>query len=227
MSTKALRNKTLLSCSMSFAVIALLIFLPAGTLLYWQAWLYLALLMGLSSLISSYLFKNDPRLLENRMRMGPFAEPNPDQKIIQTLNSVLTFGLFIVCGADFGAHGARVPAMLVLLANLLILLAAWALFLVVKENSFAAGAIKIQNGHTVITTGPYSVVRHPMYSAAILLFFATPPALASLWGLAAAALLSAGVVVRLLREEIYLRSELPGYVAYCQKVRYRLVPAIW
>lgn len=212
---------------MAFAVMALLIFLPAGTLRYWQAWLYLTVFMGFSSLISWYLFKNDPRLLENRMGMGPFAEPNPDQKIIQTINSVLTFGLFIVCGADFGAHGARVPATLVLLANLLILLAAWALFLVFKENSFAAGAIKIQSGQTVIATGPYSVVRHPMYSAAMLLFFATPLALASLWGLAVAALLSAGLVVRLLHEERYLRSELPGYAGYCQKVRYRLVPFVW
>ena len=227
MPATALRNKTLILSSMTFTVMALLIFLPAGTLRYWQAWLYLAVFIGFSSLISWYLFKNNPRLLENRMGMGPFAEPNPDQKIIQTVNSVLTFGVFIVSGADFGAHGARVPAILVLLANLLILLAAWVLFLVVKENAFAAGTIKIQNGQKVIATGPYSVVRHPMYSAAMLLFFATPLALASLWGLGAAALLSVGVVVRLLREERYLRTELPGYAEYCQKVRYRLVPAVW
>lgn len=79
----------------------------------------------------------------------------------------------------------------------------------------------------MIATGPYSVVRHPMYSAAMLLFSATPFALASLWGLGASALLSSGVVVRLLREERYLRAELPGYAEYCQKVRYRLVPAVW
>lgn len=146
MSTTALRNKTLISSAAAFAVMALLIFLPAGTLRYWQAWLYLSVFIGFSSLISWYLYKNNPRLLENRMGIGPLAEHNLDQKIIQTVNSVLTFGVFFICGADFGAHGARVPAMLVLLANLLILLAAWCCFWWLKKTALPQAPSKSKTG---------------------------------------------------------------------------------
>lgn len=227
MDKKALRKKTAISCAAAFAAMGLFIFLPAGTVRYWQAWAYLAVFISCSVLITRYLFNNNLSLLEKRIRLGPFAEPNPDQKIIQTVNSLLTFGLFITCGLDFRLHGPRVPTVLALLANLAFLLAARLLFLVLRENSYAAGAVMIQNSQTVIATGPYALVRHPMYTGAMLLFLATPVALASLWGLGAAALLCAGIVIRLLFEERYLRAALPGYVEYCQKVRYRLVPFLW
>lgn len=227
MTDRALRNKLLIAYAATFAVFCLLVFPAAGTARYWQAWLYLAVFLGLGLVLSFLLLRDDPALLASRLSLTPLAEPGLDQKIIQCASSVLFLALPLVCAVDFRLHGARVPGLAALLANLLIAVGARLLHRIFKANRYAASIVTVQRGQTVIDAGPYAVVRHPMYSWAVGFFLVTPPALASVWGFVPALLLCVVIVIRLLREERYLRSTLPGYREYCAKVRYRLIPSVW
>lgn len=209
------------------AVFSLLIFLPARTIFYWHAWVYLAILLGSSLVLARIFLRRDPALLESRLIGGAWAEPSRRQKLIQAVNSLLIFGLFVACGADYGLNGARVPAG-VSLAAAVLLVAAFGFFgRVLLENRHAAATVQVTKDQRVIDTGPYAVVRHPLYAAAALYFLASPLALGSWWGYAFALLACGGIVIRLLDEERVLRAELPGYAAYCRKVRWRLVPFVW
>lgn len=196
-------------------------------LAYWQAWLYIAAFLRLGLVVSFIFLRDDPKLLASRLTLTPLAEPGLDQKIIQSASSVLVIALLLVCGADYRLHGPRVPAVLSLGMDLALIAAAYWLYLVLKANSYAAAIVTIQEGQRVIDSGPYAVVRHPMYSWAIGFFLLTPLCLASLWGHVPVVGLSAVIVTRLLREERYLTANLPGYAEYCAKVRYRLLPRVW
>ncbi len=226
-STKALGKKTLVASLVSLAVMALFLFLPAGTIFYWQAWLNLALLAVAGTWSCLYLLKHDPALLARRIGVNPLAEPTGAQKKIQLVNSVFVLGMYALSAWDCGRSEAALPVPLVLTGDALTLLSLWIIFIVARENSYASALVRVESGQKVIDTGPYSLVRHPMYVGAFIYFLSTPPALGSLWGLIPSVLLCGGIVARLLNEERYLAANLPGYAEYMHKVKYRLIPHLW
>jgi protein-S-isoprenylcysteine O-methyltransferase Ste14 len=208
----------------AFLVLALMLFLPAGTLRFWQAWAYLAIFLVLVTGAITYLVKHDPALLERRMRL---REKAPGQRRIVVRSSVVFLALLVVPALDRRFGWSPVPVAAVVAADGLIVLG-YALFLrVLRENPHASRIIEVEEGQRVVTTGPYAVVRHPMYVAVLLIYLATPLALGSFWGLAPAPLLVWALVARILGEERLLRENLDGYRAYAERTRYRLVPGVW
>jgi protein-S-isoprenylcysteine O-methyltransferase Ste14 len=209
------------------AVLGLALFLPAGTIRWWQGWCYLAVFAAASLAVTLYLVASDPGLLERRLALAAHGEPRPIQKLIQLGATLGFFGMFLVGGLDRRFGWSAVPGAVVLAADALAALAFILIFFVFRANSFAASTIEIGAGQTVVSTGPYRLVRHPMYSAGVLLIVATPVALGSFWGLILAAALILLIVLRLLDEERLLGAELPGYRDYATRTRYRLIPGIF
>jgi protein-S-isoprenylcysteine O-methyltransferase Ste14 len=210
-----------------FFILFALIFLAAGTIHYWQGWLFCFSFYGSSVAIGLYFMKRDPALLERRMRFGPGAEPRPSQKIIIAISLAMFLVLLIVSALDHRFGWSRVPPGVSVVGNILII-ASFAGFVgVLRENTFAASTIRVERGQRVISTGPYAHVRHPMYAGGLLLIFAIPLALGSLWGLLVAAFSVPIMVARILDEEQALCAELAGYDDYRLHVRYRLIPLVW
>ncbi len=208
-------------------VLALALFLSAGSISFWQAWLFLAVWTVTVSLITAYLVKYDQKLLASRVQAGPVAETQKIQQIIQSLASLFFIGLFIVPGLDFRNHWSSVSPILSVISDGFVILGFYIVFLVFKENSYTSATIEVADEQKVVTTGPYSIVRHPMYAGATLLLLFTPVALGSLVAIPFPWPLILVVVFRLREEEKFLAANLSGYEAYRQKVRYRLVPYIW
>ena len=205
-----------------------LIFVPAWTLKYWQGWAFLATLLVPTILVTIYMALYDRKLLESRLRLGPTVEKRSTQKIIVIIGSLVYVAAIVIMVFDhrFG-WSAAVPVWLSLLGDALAALGILIYFLVIRENHYAASTVQVAEGQTVVSTGPYAIVRHPMYSGAILVFIGMPLALGSWWGLFFVPLFIAGFAWRLLDEEKFLRANLPGYAEYMRKVRYRLLPHIW
>lgn len=208
-------------------VLAAALFLSAGSFAYWQAWLYLAVFGICTLLITLYLIRNDQALLAGRVTAGPVAETQRSQQIIQGLASLFFIGLFIVPGLDYRFGWSNIPVVLSLLADGLVALGFYIVFRVFRENSFTRGTIEVSADQKVITTGPYRVVRHPMYAGAFLLILATPIALGSWVALPFALPLILVIVIRLLDEEKFLSANLNGYTDYLHQVRFRIIPGIW
>ena len=207
--------------------LGLLTFVSAGTIHFWQGWLFW-LSFSISVIATTvYLLRHDPALVERRIRAGPGAESRPSQKVIQAINLVMFVGIVIVPGLDHRFDWSRVPAALVVVANLLMLMAFGFILLVVRENTFAASTITVERGQRVISTGPYAHVRHPMYAGALPLIFAIPIVLGSWWGLLVAGISLPLLIVRILDEERALSAELVGYDNYRRAVPYRLIPLVW
>jgi protein-S-isoprenylcysteine O-methyltransferase Ste14 len=208
-------------------VMAALLFGAAGTLRYWQAWLFMAGFQGASIAIGIYLAINDPALLARRMNVGPAAEKEPAQKIIMALAFAGMLALLIVPALDHRFGWSAVPPIVSLAGNILIGLGFLLMFFVFRENSYGASTIQVAAGQTLASTGPYARVRHPMYAGAIVMLIGVPLALGSWWGLAVVVLVVPVLAWRLLDEERVLARDLPGYAEYMGKVRYRLVPYVW
>jgi protein-S-isoprenylcysteine O-methyltransferase Ste14 len=208
-------------------VMAALLFLSAWTLAYWQAWSFLALFGAAALVITLYLIKKDPKLLERRVSAGPTAEKETSQKIIQTIASMGFVAILVVSALDHRFAWSRPPIYASLAGNALIVLGFLIIFLVYKENTFASATIEVAQGQKVIATGPYKLVRHPMYSGVIFLLAGMPLSLGSLLGLFVTALMMPALIWRLLDEEKYLAKNLAGYKEYQNVVSYRLVPFIW
>lgn len=208
------------------AVIALTLFLCAGTIAYWQAWLYLAV-AALTSIPLTRLMLTDPALLESRTRAGPAAERRPIQKVIVACLAAASFAAFVLPGLDHRFGWSSVPSWLAICGNALIVLAMWLCYRVFQENRYGSATVGIGEGQHVISTGSYAIVRHPMYSAAALYFVGMTLALGSWWGLVPAVLMTLGFVWRLFDEEEFLAENLPGYTDYCAKVRWRLMPGVF
>lgn len=209
------------------AVMGLLLFIPAGTLHYWQALSYLAV-FGLSTLfITLYIYKYDKGLLQRRIKAGSGAEKVKVQKIVQAFASVCFIGLYIVSALDHRFAWSVVPDIIVIIANAMAALGFYIVFRVFRENSYTSATIVVDNQQKVITTGPYAVVRHPMYSGALLMIVASPPALDSWYGMICSLLMLVVIIFRLLNEEKYLLKNLEGYKVYLATTPYRLIPWIW
>jgi protein-S-isoprenylcysteine O-methyltransferase Ste14 len=206
---------------------AALLFIPAGTFGYWQAWLFMAVFVGASATITVYLAIRDPKLLERRMNVGPTAETEPTQKILMFFAMTGFIALFVFPAFDHRFGWSPVPSYVSLAGDALIAFGFLLIFIVIKVNTYAASTIQIAEGQKVISTGPYSLVRHPMYAGALPLLIGVPLALGAWRGLFVLILFIPALIWRLLDEEKFLQKNLPGYTDYCQEVHYRLVPFIW
>lgn len=204
-----------------------LLFVSAGTLDFWQAWLYGIVFCGSAALLTSYFLKHDPALVRRRSRSGPIAEREPVQKIIQSLTSILFILQAVIPGLDRRFQWSQVPAALVLASDALVAGGYLIVFRVFQENSFASSTIEVHEGQRVVSTGPYAIVRHPMYAGALVMLVLAPLALGSYWALLLSPLLAWTLACRILDEERFLIEHLPGYEAYRAKTRYRLIPRLW
>jgi len=205
-------------------LLGLAFFLPAGTLRYWQAWGYLGLMAVLMLGVLLYLLKHDPELLERRIQT---REKERGQKLIVRLSFLFFSIAFLVPGLDRRFGWSFMPGWLVA-CGFLMVLAGYGLFvMVLRVNSYASRVVEVSRDQQVISSGPYSVVRHPMYSAVLILYGFTPLALGSYWALLANLFWLWIFIPRILNEEKVLAEQLDGYKEYMQKIRYRLIPGIW
>jgi protein-S-isoprenylcysteine O-methyltransferase Ste14 len=223
----SLASRAWISLVLLAAFMGALIFGLAGTLHYWQAWVYLFLFFGLSGLLTAELLHRDPALLERRMKGGPQAERRPAQRVIMVGASLAFLSLLAVPALDQRFHWSSVPLVGIVIGNVLFAIGFLFVGRVYRENTYTSATIEIHEGQRVIDTGPYAIVRHPMYSGALLYMLGTPLALASYWGLLGFVLMLLVIVWRLQDEERMLSGELPGYADYRARVRWRLIPGVW
>ncbi|HEY2369359.1 MAG TPA: isoprenylcysteine carboxylmethyltransferase family protein [Polyangiaceae bacterium] len=209
------------------AVMAGALFGCAGTTRWLEAWIFLAVFLGASLLVTIDLARRDPALLERRTHAGPLAEPTTKQKIIQLFASLAFLAELALPALDRRFGWTHVPASIAYSAEAFVALGFFIVFRVFRANTFTSALIEVGEKQHVITTGPYAIVRHPMYAGAFVLLLAAPIALGSLAGLAAFPLLVAVIVVRMLDEERVLARDLEGYDAYRKKTRSRLVPGVF
>ena len=201
-----------------------ILFVPAGTLAYWEAWLYLAILLVPMFFVFRYLLKHDPQLLERRMQM---REREVAQRRIITLSYLYFLVAFTLPGLDRRWGWSDVPPLVVIAADLVVMLGYGMFVLVLRENQYAARTIQVEQGQRVISSGPYALVRHPMYLGVTLMYLASPLALGSYWALLPALLIVPILVARIINEEKVLERDLAGYREYKQITRYRLLPGVW
>jgi protein-S-isoprenylcysteine O-methyltransferase Ste14 len=206
---------------------AALLFTPAGTLDYWQAWTFLAVYFASSLAITLYLMKKDPQLLQRRMSGGPTAEKETTQRIIMSITSFGFIGLLVIPALDHRFGWSHMPPAMALAGDALMVFGWVAIFFVFKENTFSSATIELAPDQSVVSTGPYALVRHPMYAGGLVMLLGIPIALGSWWGLLVIAAIMPALIWRLIDEEKFLARNLPGYVEYQQKVRYRLIPLVW
>ncbi|MFJ1267435.1 isoprenylcysteine carboxylmethyltransferase family protein [Legionella lytica] len=215
------------SSVISIVILLLLLFIPAGTLNYWQGWVYTLVFLTASSAYTLYLAKHDPALLKRRTEAGVSYEKELAQKIIISLLFVICIALVILSSLDVRFAWSHMPWYFSMLGNLLVVISFYIFYLVSKVNTYAAANIRVEEGQQVISSGLYGHVRHPMYLGALFLFVGTPVALGSWWALLLMPILFVVLVARILNEESVLVRDLPGYPEYQKKVRYRLIPLIW
>jgi protein-S-isoprenylcysteine O-methyltransferase Ste14 len=225
---RSLGSRALRRFLLTLALTALLLFLPARSLAFWQAWLMLGCLAVSWTFFLLHFLEHDPQLLERRLQI---QEPRPEQKVFQKRFSRVLSLAFLAAGLDFHSGWSRalasIPLVLILSGQALVIAGYWTVFWVMKTNPFAASVIRIEAGQTVISQGPYALVRHPMYSGMALMALAMPFALGSYVALPLFWLLVPILGYRLVHEERFLRRDLPGYEQFCRQTRFRLLPGIW
>jgi protein-S-isoprenylcysteine O-methyltransferase Ste14 len=221
--------KLLLQNLIWIVVMGTLLFVPAGTLQWRAAWVFLATMAVLGVACGAWLARTDPALLAERMRpMMQHDQPAADKKFMLAFGFVALIW-FVAIGLDHRLHGSNFPLALRVLGFAMLLLSTAFIMWVMRENSFAAPVVKVQSerGHHVISSGPYAFVRHPMYTGTILFFVGMPLLLGSWWGLVLSPLFALLFAVRSGIEERALIASLPGYDDYATRVRYRLFPGVW
>jgi len=206
-----LTGKTILGFAQLITGLGFILLATAWTLDFWQAWVYLFVFAASAALITAYLWKNDPKLLERRVNAGPGAEKEKSQKRIQVSASLVFIGVMILPSLDHRFSWSHVPLSVVIAGDVFVALGFLVIFIVFKENTFTAVTIEVVPGQKVISTGPYAIVRHPMYSGALVMLLGTPLALGSWWGLLMFIPMTFVIVWRLLDEEKFLSKNLSGY----------------
>jgi protein-S-isoprenylcysteine O-methyltransferase Ste14 len=224
LSKSRLIGKAVIRFGLLGIVMALLVFLPAGTIHFWQAWVYIAILYIPMLFVLAYLVTYDPSLLDRRLRM---KEKEKDQNIILIVSYVIFLGLYIFPGFDHRYGWSNLPAGWVFAADIIVLAGYLFFFFVLRENSYASRIIEVDKEQQLITSGPYSLVRHPMYVTVLMMWGFTPLALGSGWGMLFSPFMVAIIIRRIYKEEDFLRRNLEGYEDYCKKTKYRLLPGIW
>lgn len=225
----SLKTKLIRRCIAAILVVGVMLFVPAGTIHYWEGWVYLSIISVPMIAFSAYYYKHDPALVERRMRT---KEKSTEQRVLMRVASVITLGALLVPGLDRRFSWSQriigeVPLWLIVVAMVFALAGYLMTMYVMDVNRFAGRTIQVDENQKVITTGPYRIVRHPMYASSLLMILFVPLALASYVALPLCALFIPVLVVRLLNEEKVLRRELPGYAEYCEGTKYRLIPYIW
>lgn len=215
------------SSVLGIAFFAVLLFWPAGTLNYWQAWVFIAIFIAATIIPSIYLAVNDPAALRRRMKAGPTAETRPVQRVAVVGTIVSVVAELVISALDHRFGWSQVPTAVIIVGNVLVAVGLGLAQLVVIQNSYAAATITVEAEQKVVSTGLYGVVRHPMYVGALIMMVGTPLALDSYWGLVAIFPGLAVLALRIVDEENMLRQELTGYREYIEKVHYRLVPYVW
>ena len=214
----------LIKFSIGILFVGLILFLPAGTLNFYNAWLFMGLLFIPMFILGFFLFIKSPELLEKRLNA---KEKENTQKGVVGFSAILFLASFLIAGFDFHFGWTQVPIGCVILASV-ILLVSYALYAeVMRENIYLARTIEVQENQKVIDTGLYGIIRHPMYAVTIWLFLSIPVVLGSWWALLCMAPYPFLIAIRILNEEKVLENNLSGYKEYKAKVKYRLVPFIW
>ena len=221
---RGLKRKLFFMWILATVIIIAMLFLPAGTFDYWQAWIFLAVLLIPALFVLFYFLKRDPGLLERRMK---FKEKEVEQKLIIKLSMLLFILGFLIPGLDYRFGWSHVPTALVILSDIIVVLGYTLVFFVFKENSYTSRVIEVDKKQKVITTGPYSVIRHPMYLGVILMYIFMPLALGSYYALIFFLPVIILIVFRTLNEEKVLAKDLKGYKKYMKKVKYRIIPYVW
>jgi protein-S-isoprenylcysteine O-methyltransferase Ste14 len=209
------------------AFFGVLLFWPAGTLHYWQAWVFIAIFTVASSGPTVYWALRRPDVLQRRMHGGPLAETRPVQKIAMYGVYVVVAALLVVSAFDHRFGWSQVPVAVVVLGDVLVAVGLAMAMIVVNQNNHAAATITVEREQPVVSTGLYGRVRHPMYVGALIMMVGMPLALDSYWGLLPVVPAVALLILRTVDEETMLRQELAGYDEYTRDVRYRLVPGVW
>lgn len=212
------------------ALLAIVLFVPAGTLVWPQAWAFMAVFCGCSWAIGIWLNKTDPGLLAERMKSPFSAAQRPRDRMVMGAIALAFWSWLALMALDSRRfEWSHVPLWAEVVGGVLVLAAFCGWTAVLRVNSYAAVTVRLQadRGQHVVTTGPYSVVRHPMYAFALFFFIGTPLLLGSLWGLAGAILFVPLLVARILGEEALLAEGLAVYREYADRVRFRLIPGIW
>jgi len=204
-----------------------ILFYPAGTLNYWQAWVFIAIFTISTTVPSLYLARTNPAALQRRMHSGPLAEGRTVQKFIITGLVVGLFAMMVLSAFDRRFGWSSVPAVVCIIGDVLVVSGLSLAILVVMQNSYAAATIRVEEGQKLASGGLYKLVRHPMYAGSLILMVGIPLALGSYWGLLASVLGLLVLVFRIRDEEKMLNRELAGYSEYAQRVRYRLMPYVW
>lgn len=215
------------STVLGILALSAMIFIPAGTLDYWQGWVYMGTAIIASGLYTLYVAIYDPALMQRRMQAGPQHEKEPAQKIIIFFVFVAFIALIVLPPLDYRFSWSPVPEYVSVIADLLVALSFYFFYLVAKVNTYAAANVRVEEGQKVIDTGVYSLVRHPMYFGALFLIIGTPLALGSWWTLCLIPVFLFVLYFRIASEEKVLVRDLPGYTEYQKKVKYRLVPFVW
>lgn len=221
---KSLLKKIIIRFLFFPLILGLFVLIPAGTFDFWQFYLYIVLLAIPMLFVLFYFLNNDPKFLERRIKTN---EKEKQQKIIQITFTLFFFLGYIICGFDKRYGWSNIPIEIVIIADILIFIGYLFVFFVFKQNSYASRVVEVEQSQKVISNGLYKYVRHPMYIGIIIMFLSTPLALGSFWGLIPMATIPFALILRILNEEKVLSKELPGYIEYCQKTKYRLIPYIW
>ena len=224
---KSLAAKALVGFAARILLIAFFLFIPAGSLDFWQGWVVLVLFVSCQLPTIIYFLVKDPSLIQRRLKSGAKAETRPHQKISIELIKISAVSLFVTAGFDHRFDWSHVPISLMIIADCGLIIGLFIQFRTFKENSFASAVITILPEQRLIATGPYAVVRHPMYLGALIVNFSTPIALGSWWAMWFALLWLGAIGLRVLDEERLLCESLPGYEDYRRNVRHRLLPGIW
>ncbi len=224
MDTKKLKTRLFLRLAFGIVIMGAMFFWTAGTIRYWEAWLFLAVMFIPITCSAVYLLRKEPELLQRRMEN---REERGQQKVFQILGTVSWIGTYVIPGMDRRNGWSEVPIWLVALSAVVMLAGYYLFFRTMLENRFAARTVRVEEGQTLITTGPYAVVRHPMYVGGGLMMVFSPLVLGSYWGLIPSLVFPLLLAYRTLDEEKLLMEELPGYPEYTQVTRYRLIPGIW
>lgn len=221
---RSLRLQVALRLVMALPVLMVCLFLPAGTWAFWEAWVYLAVVFLPLTAAAVWLLRNNPHLLARRLEL---RERERVQVGIVSVAGALMTAAFILPGLDRRWGWSTVPAAVVLAADALVLASYLLVFRVQQVNAYASRIVRVEEGQQVIDTGPYRIVRHPMYVGMLGFMLATPVALGSWWALIPALGMLPALMARAVAEEEVLRRDLPGYAAYAERVRHRLIPGVW